>query len=344
VTPEVQSALQTVLHRSILLATEVGFGPGIGQISRAVADDLLEHGWHVTVSHRDNRPLPNDLIERGAKIVILDREKPGELAQAVKPGVDALIDTIAFRPEHAHQLLEVQHMSVRSSSSHHPARIAIPAAEPSTKPLISEWFSRPTRANSRDTPSGQSWSRDLPARKIALERTLLTDAATRVTRPGTIHGPGSRIPREWWFVKRILDGRKVIPLAYRGTSRFHRSSVFNIAALARVAIEAPANQVLNIGDPSAPSTAEIAAFVAQHLDYTGDIIEIPGEDYPATLGRIRGPCRAPLSSICRQPPSCCNWLVETASHGDGLERFPWFRPPPDLFDYGEEDRLLDAYA
>src|SRR5438094_6222891 len=81
---------------------------GTGQIGRAVAADLLEHGWGVTLAHRGIRP-PNYLVERGAKIVILDREKPGELAQAVKPGVDALIDTIAFHPDHAHQLLEVQH-------------------------------------------------------------------------------------------------------------------------------------------------------------------------------------------------------------------------------------------
>jgi len=63
---------------------------GTGQIGRAVAVDLLEHGWRVTIAHRGIRPPPNDLIERGAKIVILDREKPGELTLAVKPGVDAL--------------------------------------------------------------------------------------------------------------------------------------------------------------------------------------------------------------------------------------------------------------
>lgn len=48
-----------------------------------------------------NRPLPNDVIERGAKIVILDREKPGDLAKALSPGADAVIDTIAFHSDHA---------------------------------------------------------------------------------------------------------------------------------------------------------------------------------------------------------------------------------------------------
>jgi NAD(P)-dependent dehydrogenase (short-subunit alcohol dehydrogenase family) len=44
---------------------------GTGQIGRAVTEDLLGHGWRVTASHRGNRPMPIDLIERGAKIVIL---------------------------------------------------------------------------------------------------------------------------------------------------------------------------------------------------------------------------------------------------------------------------------
>jgi NAD(P)-dependent dehydrogenase (short-subunit alcohol dehydrogenase family) len=50
---------------------------GTGQIGRAMASDLLEHGWRVTVAHRGNRLLPNDLIERGAQVVIFDREKAG---------------------------------------------------------------------------------------------------------------------------------------------------------------------------------------------------------------------------------------------------------------------------
>jgi NAD(P)-dependent dehydrogenase (short-subunit alcohol dehydrogenase family) len=81
---------------------------GTGQIGRAVTSDLLEHGWRVTVSHRGNRRMPGDLIDRGAKVVIFDREKPGELGRVLASGADALIDTIAFHPGHAHQLIEVQ--------------------------------------------------------------------------------------------------------------------------------------------------------------------------------------------------------------------------------------------
>jgi nucleoside-diphosphate-sugar epimerase len=270
-----------------------------------------------------------------------------------------LIDTIAFHPDHARQLIEVQHnvgtFVVISSSSVYRDALGktldeasqngfpdLPVPIPETQPTVD--------------PGPATYS----TRKIALERTLFDEGARPVTalRPGPIHGPGSRAPREWWFVKRILDGRKVIPLAYRGTSRFHTTSVANIAALTRVVIEAPASRVLNIADPSAPSVAEIATTIAQHMGYQGQIAEVPGEDYPATLGgtpysvprpfvldvRAAGELGySPATTYADAVKLTCNWLVETAD-GDWLERFPWFRPPPDLFDYPQEDRLLATRA
>ena len=171
---------------------------GTGQIGRAVVGDLIEHGWRVTVSHRGIHPSPaKRLIERGAKIVTFDREEPGELARALSSGADALIDMVAFHADHARQLIEVQHnvgtFVVVSSSSVYRDALGktldeaaqngfpnLPVPIPETQPTVD--------------PGPATYS----TRKIALERTLLTDAATRVTvlRPGMIHGPGSRIPRE----------------------------------------------------------------------------------------------------------------------------------------------------
>jgi len=333
---------------------------GTGQIGRAIAVELIEQGWRVTVAHRGTHTLPSNLSERGVEVVFLDREKPGELAWAVRSGADALIDTVAFGLDHARQLIEVQDsvgtFVVISSSSVYRDALGktldearqsgfpdLPVPIPETQPTVD--------------PGPATYS----TRKATVERTLLDHATTPVTvlRPGAIHGPGSQLPREWWFVKRILDGRKVIPLAYRGTSRFHTTSVANIAALTRVAIEAPASRVLNIADPSALSVAEIAASIAQHMGYEGQIVEVPGKDYPATLGRtpysvprpfildVRAAGELgyyPATTYADAVKLTCNWLVETAADSDWLERCPWFRPPPELFNYREEDRLLHAIA
>ncbi len=140
-------------------------------------------------------------------------------------------------------------------------------------------------------------------RKVALERTLLDGAAVPLTvlRPGAIGGPGSTHPREWWLVKRILDGRPVIPLAYRGRSRFHTTSAENIAALVRVAAGLPGQRVLNIADPTAPAVCEIAQAVGRHLGFRGRIVPLPDADPPPVS---RTPCRSasPSCSTRGRPP------------------------------------------
>ena len=311
---------------------------GTGQIGRAAAADLLAAGWNVTVSHRGTHPPPEQLVERGARIAVLDRDNPGDLARALGTGADALIDTTAYDLAHARQLIAVQgsvgSFVVISSASVYRDSLGrtldeasqngfpeLPDPIPETQPTVD--------------PGSTTYS----TRKIALERHLFDEAAAPVTilRPCAIHGVGSRHPREWWFVKRILDHRRAIPLAYRGTSRFHTSSVANIAALTRVAVEIPGHRVLNIADPSAPSVADIAAFVAQHLDYDGHIVKVDEQVYPPSVGRtpwsVPRPfvldCRAaldlgysPATTYADAVKLVCDWLVWTVSDGDWKERIP----------------------
>ena len=79
---------------------------GDGQIGRAVARDLLLHGWLVRLARRSARPPPPDLVGR-VETVQLDRDQPGALAAALNGGADAVIDTIAFTDAHARQWLEL---------------------------------------------------------------------------------------------------------------------------------------------------------------------------------------------------------------------------------------------
>jgi len=75
----------------------------------------------------------------------------------------------------------------------------------------------------------------------------------------------------------------------------------------------------------------------------GPIVEVPGEDYPATLGgtpysvprpfvldvRAAGELGYSSATIYADAVKLtCKWLVETASDGDWRERFPWFSPAP----------------
>jgi nucleoside-diphosphate-sugar epimerase len=332
---------------------------GTGQIGRAVAADLLDAGWRVTVSHRGGRAVPRGLVARGAGVVVLDRDRPGDLARALGDGADAVIDTVAYDAGHAGQLISVQGgvgmFVVVSSASVYRDGLGrtldeaaqngfpvLPDPIPETHPTVD--------------PGPATYS----TRKVALEQVLLDGAGPPVTvlRPCAIHGPGSRHPREWWFVKRMLDRRAAIPLAYRGASRFHTTAVANIAALARVAVETPGRRVLNIADPAAPSVTEIAAVISRHLSYEGRIVEVdaPG-DRPA-IGRTpwsvplpfvvdcRAACDlgyAPATTYADAARAVCDGLVESAGDGDWRERFPVLAHyPRDLFNYAEEDAFFAA--
>jgi nucleoside-diphosphate-sugar epimerase len=326
---------------------------GTGQIGRKIAEVLLEHGWSVTLSHRGRRPELADLLLKGAKFAAFDRNEDGALRTAISGGADAVIDTIAYTPEHADQLVELSGnagaIAVISSASvyqDYKGRTLDEAGEGGFPD-----FSEPIKETQQTVqPGPQTYS----TLKAALEERLLTRSAAPVTilRPCAIYGPHSQHPREYWFVKRMIDQRPVIPLALRGESRFHTSSVENIAALALLCLEKAGTRVFNIADPEALTLAQIGAVIARCLDFKGKLHLIDNDKYPVTLGATPWSVPAPFTlnmsaamAFGYQPVTgyaegvgaMCKWLVEL-SPKDWRAAFPGLAAyPNDQFDYAAED-------
>ncbi len=331
---------------------------GNGQIGIATASHLLDHGWTVTIAHRGLRPVPADLVRRGANVVTFDREQPGALARCLSSGADALIDAVAYGPEHARQLLDAQSavgsLIVVSSSSVYrdvKGRTLDEAAQNGFPEL-------PVPVNETH-PIVEPGPTTYSTRKAALERVLLDGATVPATvlRPAAVSGVGSTHPREWWFVKRLIDGREVIPLAYDGRSRFHTTSVANIAALVRLVASLRGQRILNIADPEALSVAEIAAAIISRFDSSADVVALSDEAlYPPSVGRTPWSVQRPFvldvaaaASLGYQPQTnyrkavgpICSWLVQAAAGKDWRVLFPVLAAYPyDLFDYQVEDALL----
>jgi nucleoside-diphosphate-sugar epimerase len=329
---------------------------GTGQIGRAVAENLLAHGWEVWIASRGQRALPDALRRRGAKAVTLDREAPGELARALGNGADALIDVTAYGPEHGRQLLEVQDrvgaLVVVSSSSVYRDEVgrALDEAAQNGFPELPDPIaeSQPTVA-----PGDETYS----THKVALENLLLDRAVVPLTilRPAAISGPHSLHPREWWFVKRMLDGRAVIPLAYEGRSRFHTTSTPNLAELTRIVVERPATRVLNIADPEASSVVEIGQAIGRHMGYAGAFKLLTDPTYPAAVGRTPWSVPrpfvldtraaealgyAPVTTYVPTVAGICEDLIQAAGHQDWRTAFPVLaRYGYELFDYRAEDSV-----
>jgi nucleoside-diphosphate-sugar epimerase len=245
---------------------------GTGQIGRAVSRRLVDAGWKVTLgARRVFEPPP------GCEVVQLDREDPGALREAVGAGFDAVIDTVAFDSAHAEQLLEVQEdvgafVVVSSASVYRDTQgRTLDEARATGFPIFPELI---TEDHPTVDPGPQTYS----TRKVALERALIAGARRPVTilRPGAIHGPHSTHPREWFFVRRILDGRRRVPLAWNGESRFHTSATANIAELVRVVLDNPATQVLHAADPEVLTVSGIGRAIARAMGADLELVPFQG--------------------------------------------------------------------
>ncbi len=220
---------------------------GSGQIGRAAALNLLEAGWEVTVGQRHDE-LPQALDGR-VTVTVLDREDHRALSDALARPFDAVIDTVAYNAVHARQWLALQDrmgaLAVISTGSVYLDDEGRALPEGARYPV-------PLREDQRRAPPGEA---DYSSNKVAMEDVLLDGARAplKILRPFAVHGPGSRAPREWWFLAQILRGAQSIPLAFDGQSRFHTTATANLAQLIGVPLEQAGVHVLNAADPDAPS-------------------------------------------------------------------------------------------
>ena len=195
------------------------------------------------------------------------------------------------------------------------------------------------------------------ANKVAAEQVLL-DSGRPVTvlRPSKVHGAGAAQPREWIFVKRVLDRRRAVFLAHRGAGVDHTTAATNIAALIEVAAATPGSRILNSADPEAPSALEISRTIARRLDHVWDEVLLDDDtlgrhpwdkphpivlDMTAALALGYTPAGDYATTVADE----VEWLVAAARGGDDAESLPGLDDPffGPLLDYAAEDRYLATH-
>lgn len=260
--------------------TRTGVVLGVsGQIGTAVARRMLAEGWVVRGLHDATTPLPDDLT--GVEVTVGDRNDDDILAGVLSDGADGVVDTIAYTSKHAEQLLAhadgigalaiISSIAVYADDQGHSIGNGTPR------------WQRPIReTQSLVSATDETYG----GAKVKLEDILLQSNRLPVSalRPAAVCGPGSRHLREWWLVKRVLDGRTILPLKHRGLSQFHPSSTANIAALAMHCLNLTESRTLNAADPDCPTVSEIARYVAQAMDHYWRIIPLPEEHSTGPVG------------------------------------------------------------
>jgi nucleoside-diphosphate-sugar epimerase len=316
---------------------------GSGQTGRALVPRLLARGWDVVVASRGERE-----VQDGVEHAAVDRDVEGALAAAVGDGADVLVDFVAFEPEHADQLLALRDR-VGSVVIMSTAAVYFPEDE--------QQFARLPVPITERTETVAPGSGGYATKKRAVELKLLDQDELPATliRAGAIHGPWSSWAREWHFVKRVLDGRRAIVLAYRGASRFQPISVHNLAELVWLAAERPGLRVLNAGDPTAPTVLEISRAVAANLGHEwAEILigEPVGEigntfwstPHPVVLDMTEAELQLgyrPVTTYEQALPETIAWLVEETKTRPWQELMPRAAEyMQSSFDYGAEDDFL----
>jgi len=324
--------------------------------------------------------MPPDIAASGGRFTAAGRGDQEQLRAVFGRGADLLVDCVCYTAGDAEQLLPLARHATSTVLISSKAVYADAAGHHSNSPVRPD-FGGPVREDQPTVAPGYGDYRSAegyPAGKVAAEQVLL-DSGVPVTvlRPSKIHGPGSRQPREWMFVKRVLDRRPVLFLARRGAGVDHPTAAANIAALIELAAARPGPRVLNAADPDAPSALEISRVIARHLGYTWDEVLLddlqaaPGQqtlDPPArgqpalgqpALGRhpwdrphpvvldmtaAAGLGYTPAGDYAATVAAEVDWLIAAAQGGEDADLIPgpgdeYFAP---LLDYRGEDRWLAA--
>jgi nucleoside-diphosphate-sugar epimerase len=329
-----------------------------GQIGRVAVGALARDGWQVTAVSRGggrDKDWPD-----GVRVAPADRGEDGALAAVVGDGCDVLVDMVAYGPEHARQLTSladrVGSAVVISSVSVYEddkGRTFDTQQEPDGFPE----YPVPITENQRTIAPGES---SYSTRKAGLEHELLAvgeQLPTTLLRAGAIHGPHCRTPRELYFVKRNLDGRRRRVLAFGGRSRFHPASVHTIAELIRLAASRPGTRVLNAVDPDAPTVAEIARAIDEVMGVETESVLVDGPAPAPAVGDT--PWSVPVPVVCDMSaaerelgyravaryaqtlPGTVAWIERQLAGRDWREAYPkMFDVYGDLFDYAAEDAWL----
>jgi nucleoside-diphosphate-sugar epimerase len=319
---------------------------GTGAIGRATAWRLLTAGWRVDLAGRNPAHLPADLAAAGARFVSADRN---EQASQQASDLDLLVDCVCFTAEDAASLLPLARHA-RSTVMISSKAVYVDDEGRHSNSAVPPDFGGPIRETQPTLPPGggdYQTAEGYGPNKVAAERVLL-DSGLPVTvlRPSKIHGAGARQPREWLFVRQVLDRRPAVFLAHRGGGVDHTSAAANIAALIEVAAARPGARILNSADPDAPSARRIARTVARHLGHDWEEILLKGDElgrhqwdkpHPVVLDTTAslGLGYVPAGDYAATVTEEINWLVSAARGGADADLLPEL-----CLDYQAEDRWL----
>ncbi len=323
---------------------------GTGFIGPPIVNELLRRGHAVTVYHRGQREA-----EYAAPVTHVHgdrRDYPRFQADLINLAPDAVVDDIPMNAADARSVVEALRgriaCSVHISSGdvyapHQP--IPIPEDAPTGSPETAE-----LRVHGQRVPYSK-----VAVEAVIREAGAAGDYPATILRLPAVYGPANPLAREWFFVKRVLDGRLRLAVPDGGLGLFHRGYVDDVSRAVALALESPQaiGRTYNVGHERVLTVWGIAELVAQVMNHEWDIVPVAAGSLPPTnpfaspypivydLGRIRTELNFRESvSLEEGMRRTAAWLAE---HPPTPERWALARyMTHDPFDYTAEDRAMET--
>lgn len=245
---------------------------GAGQVGRPTVASLLGAGWDVTVAGRREDEFP-----AGVRESRIDRNDDAAMDELLSTGFDVVVDLFAFTPDHARQLTR-NRATIGAVVAVSTAGMYVDPEGRALESIIDEAsaprFPAPIPESAATVaPGGGTYARGKRAMELAL---IESDLPATIIRPATIHGPSSSQPREWFYVRRVLDGRRHVVLGFDGRGAYHPVSTPNLAEMIRLAANRPGTRVLNAGDPGVPDESALVRAVVDAMNADVQVVTVPG--------------------------------------------------------------------
>jgi nucleoside-diphosphate-sugar epimerase len=323
---------------------------GTGFVGPAIVKELTRRGHAVTVYHRGERE-----VELPASVTHIhgDRRDYSRFqVDLARLAPDAVVDDIPMNADDARSLVEALRGRIVSSVHLSSGDVYAP-----NQPIP---ITEDVPANPAEAAELKLHGQTIPYSKVAVESVIREaqaagDYPATILRLPAVYGPGDRLAREWFYVKRVLDGRRRIAVPDGGLGLFHRGYVDDVARAVVLALESPqaAGRIYNVGHEGVLTVWGITELVAEVMGHEWMIVPVAGEALPPTnpfaapypivydLGRIRTELNYRESvSLKEGMERTVAWLNkhQPTPESWGLARY--LRHDP--FDYAAEDRAIEA--
>lgn len=240
--------------------------------------NLVDQGHQVTVYHRGKTPAP---LPPGVKEVLGDRRDYRRFHEQMRElNPEVVVDMMCSDDQDARSLVNAFAGRVR--------QVVVISSYEVYRAFSDAWFRRPSMQAIPIPESaplreevflyGTSHRYD----KLLVERELieagrLRDFPYTIIRWPALYGPGDPTPREWYYVKQVLDRRPRVMLPAGGQSIFCRGYLENMAHAVQVAIGNPrANKmVFNACDSQCLTVRQIVEGVASVLGHEWETVFVP---------------------------------------------------------------------